>query len=214
MDVTGVELASAFNRELIRLFKEAGLQPDALEIMVAAITIIDGYVGQLEEPRRTEVLDDALKFITMIKNGERPDAVSIEEFDLLAAIASMPRYGDPCNNCGACCATSQCIVSVAAFGERPGPCPAFEPKGETKCGMVSNPSRYALSRVICYGEDAVRKATLQLIYAGEGCDARFNVAPRDPAVLERWRKSIAKNRASIASAEKIWGVKNLHQNKR
>lgn len=137
-------------------------------------------------------------------------------YDLLEAIASKPRYGEPCNGCGACCATSQCIVSEAVFGtigKDNSPwgvtCPAFEPDGkETKCGIVRNPIAYAMTKVLRYGEGVVRQATLQLIFAGEGCDARFNGEPRDVTVVQRWIKMADRNSTKINNAYKIWGIRN------
>lgn len=136
-------------------------------------------------------------------------------YDLLAALASKPRYGEPCNNCGACCATSQCIVSEAVFGPlpRPSPCPAFDPDGkDTKCGMLAHPARHAPFKVMRYGEEAVRQATLQLIFAGDGCDARFNGEPRDPVAVQRWAKELAKKRTLIDNAKKLWGLDGLGDN--
>lgn len=49
-----------------------------------------------------------------------------------------PRYGAPCNGCGACCSVSHCEAARIALGhDAPLPCPLLRYRdGRTWCGLV------------------------------------------------------------------------------
>ncbi len=49
-----------------------------------------------------------------------------------------PRFGEPCNGCGFCCASEVCKVGLAMFGDdTPAPCPAMVySDGRFWCGIV------------------------------------------------------------------------------
>lgn len=71
-----------------------------------------------------------------------------------------PLRGAPCTRCGYCCAMERCLISVWAFGEGPGPCPALEYDGPVAvCGVVRDVPAFIQPRIA---------AALGL---GVGCDS-------------------------------------------
>jgi hypothetical protein len=112
------------------------------------------------------------------------------------AIARKPRYGLPCNGCGACCMVTLCKLARHVFhADTPfGRCPALTKKddGTYGCGLVEK------------GKGPQRDAALLLIGAGDGCDARFNGEPRDEALSAQWDKRDEDNAAALDAALKTW----------
>lgn len=48
-----------------------------------------------------------------------------------------PAFKAPCTRCGYCCAMERCRLSIQAFGEGPGPCPALRYDGViAACGVL------------------------------------------------------------------------------
>lgn len=45
--------------------------------------------------------------------------------NVLADAPAKPRWGSPCNGCGACCAAEVCRVGLAVYGDVPAPCPGM-----------------------------------------------------------------------------------------
>jgi hypothetical protein len=92
------------------------------------------------------------------------------------AFVRKPPYGSACNGCGACCMVARCPLGQHVFGlDEIGPCPALTKTSETMyaCGLVLDPKRYAPARAARNGVNALRRAALLLIGAGDGCDARL-----------------------------------------
>lgn len=50
-----------------------------------------------------------------------------------------PRFGEPCNGCGYCCAVQPCALAEEFLKCVTGPCVALE---RTGCGLVRNPLGY------------------------------------------------------------------------
>ncbi len=50
-----------------------------------------------------------------------------------------PKFGQPCNGCGFCCASEVCEIGLGIFGkDTPAPCPAMTFKrGRFECGAVN-----------------------------------------------------------------------------
>src|SRR4051812_11351573 len=97
--------------------------------------------------------------------------------EIASAVARKPRYGSPCNACGACCMVTLCKLARHVFhADTPfGRCPALTKNtdGTYGCGLVEK------------GRGPQRDAAMLLIGAGDGCDARFNGEPRDEEFSNR-----------------------------
>lgn len=52
-------------------------------------------------------------------------------------LPAKPRYSEPCNHCGQCCAQALCTVAELAFPGESAPCRALQLKdGKAICGLV------------------------------------------------------------------------------
>jgi len=126
------------------------------------------------------------------------------------AMARKPRHGDPCNRCGVCCMATVCQLGQHVFKREyhEGPCPGLKPDGdgEYACDVVRNPQAYAQGLSPSVKVHALRMAARKIIYADDGCDARFN----GEWVNKRyhWECSIrdAKNKSKRDKALKLWGI--------
>lgn len=80
-----------------------------------------------------------------------------------------PKFREPCNGCGLCCALELCILAEDAFPGASAPCPALEwDDGRAWCGMVRHPSRHLA--VNFAGVDEVLSPLYLIgIAAGQGC---------------------------------------------
>lgn len=116
--------------------------------------------------------------------------------ELHEAILRKPRYGLPCNGCGACCMVTLCNLALHVFHRDDpfGRCPALtkNAEGTYGCGLVEK------------GKGPQRAAALLLIGAGDGCDARFNGEPRDEALAAKWDQRDRENAPAIDAAMKVW----------
>jgi hypothetical protein len=54
---------------------------------------------------------------------------------------------------------------------------------------------------------ALKSAALTLIFAGKGCDARFNGEPADPAFYRKMVEYDRRNARTVANAKKLWGIR-------
>lgn len=108
-----------------------------------------------------------------------------------------PAHGAPCTRCGACCAAALCDLAKHVFGPRPGPCPALllDADDRSACGLVE----------MSPDEDHAN-AALQLISAGDGCDARFNGEPVNRAFHAYQAGLDVKNADAIKTARRVWGI--------
>lgn len=83
------------------------------------------------------------------------------------------RHGQPCTSCGLCCHMELCDLACCIFDKpkrTPGPCPALESdNGNSRCGMMTNPTKYS-ARAVAVGDDVARRAAALMIGPGEGCD--------------------------------------------
>lgn len=112
-----------------------------------------------------------------------------------AAVDRKPRYGSPCNGCGACCMATLCNLAQFVFRQPPvGRCPALTRKedGTYGCGLVEK------------SKSPRREAALMLIGAGDGCDARFNGEPRDEEFSSRLDRRDEANKAARTAALAAW----------
>ena len=121
-----------------------------------------------------------------------------------------PPHGSPCNRCGACCMVTLCQLGKHLFNRKQGPCPALKPDGnnEYACDVVRNPQAYAGNLSPSLKIHSLRMAAREIIYADDGCDARFNGEPVNKRY--HWECSIrdAKNKPKRDRALKLWGIKN------
>ncbi|SFY18128.1 hypothetical protein SAMN04244548_02971 [Paracoccus pantotrophus] len=119
-------------------------------------------------------------------------------------ILAKPRYGQPCNGCGLCCAAERCPLAAHVFG--PGDrCPALEAEGlRFRCGLIANPDRYAAELVMQHGRDAVAAAAAVLVGAGHGCDAQEPGEPYDFEASARMRAQL--DHRAAEAAFNLWAV--------
>ena len=117
------------------------------------------------------------------------------------AFERKPPHGSPCNNCGACCLATLCEVGRGYFHQAVGPCPAllwrFGADGakQSVCGLVA------------LEDDPRRKAAiLLLIWAGRGCDARFNGEPTDVEFHRTSKVWEWKHTLDLDRARKLLGI--------
>lgn len=125
-----------------------------------------------------------------------------------------PPHGAPCNRCGLCCVASLCPLAARVFRGKaltpgihePGPCPAlsFDHDGQSVCGLVADPARFALGIVLRAGVDAAVAAAKQLIGSGTGCDARMNGEPKNEAFYLELERHDRRTAAQTRTAHKIW----------
>lgn len=130
-----------------------------------------------------------------------------------------PPHGEPCNNCGRCCAAELCPLASALFTTDtddegfapqgvPGRCPALEPgdDGSFFCGLLRNPERYFPVRAFAVGgAQKLRDATAILIGAGHGCDAQIEGEPYNRKYHAGLRAWALKNNRAIRAAKEAWG---------
>ena len=82
-----------------------------------------------------------------------------------------PALGEPCNGCGACCATEPCPIGAVISLRRSGSCGALEwsdADGRYRCGL--------LVKAVQAGRPAQRLVS-RWIAAGAGCDASLELSP-------------------------------------
>ena len=99
-----------------------------------------------------------------------------------------------------------CPLGLALFGAPEyRRCPALEPDGTGKyaCGLVVNPSAYALRQSLLYGTERMSKAASHLIGADFGCDALLDGEASDEAFRDRMRAQ--RNPALTDTCLRVWG---------
>ena len=108
-------------------------------------------------------------------------------------IERKPRHGSPCNNCGACCYSVLCDLGKTIHGDQPGPCPELimTPDG-SRCGVIER------------SDGAMRDAAALLINAGNGCDMKLHMEPRNIDYTHRMNTRDRKNRDRLSAARKLW----------
>lgn len=123
------------------------------------------------------------------------------------AVELKPAHGDPCTSCGVCCIASQCPVSLAVIGERPGPCPALGGSpGRAECGLVKHPELFAPVQTARYGTKAMSDSALLLIGSGVGCDCRINGEKINHNFYDMCEKRDNDLKDEIRNAEILWGI--------
>lgn len=113
-----------------------------------------------------------------------------------AMMEKKPPHGAPCTRCGVCCYVTLCELARAVFGRAEGPCPAlrFE-SGNASCGLttIDNPALAEAARV--------------LIFAGDGCDARFNGEPVNHEFHQLQARLDIERAGAIRAARAAWGLR-------
>lgn len=126
--------------------------------------------------------------------------------------ARKPPHGSPCNRCGMCCMTSLCQLGQHIFRRerQPGPCPGLVPDGEGEyaCDVVRNPQAYAQRLSSSIKVHALREAAKRIIYADDGCDARFNGEPVNARYHRECAIRDAINKPKRDAALKLWGIRS------
>lgn len=107
---------------------------------------------------------------------------------------------------------TRCPLGQHVFGlGEIGPCPALTQvrEHEYACGLVLDPARFAPGRALTKGVGALRRASLQLIGSGDGCDARFNGEWRNVPYADALDAACAAPARVKASrrAKQLWGAK-------
>jgi hypothetical protein len=85
-----------------------------------------------------------------------------------------PKFGEPCNGCGKCCAAELCEVADRIFPGAVAPCPALEWRdGRSWCGLITNPIGYINPTFPAEdrepANDILRPQFLRVIPIGQGC---------------------------------------------
>jgi hypothetical protein len=112
-------------------------------------------------------------------------------------LARKPAHGKPCTNCGLCCIATLCDVGRAVFGRARGPCPALQWEGDqSRCGILADPDL----------PEPLRDAAATLLYIGQGCDARFNGEPSDPAFHAAGARYDRINKPDLDVCRRLWGI--------
>lgn len=86
-----------------------------------------------------------------------------------------PKYGEPCNGCGFCCAAEVCWVGKAALQDEDaqGPCTFMvfdEADARFYCGLVREPERFFPNQVVA---DCLKNVSVLLLGIGKGCDSEL-----------------------------------------
>lgn len=91
-----------------------------------------------------------------------------------------PKFGQPCNGCGACCALELCALAEQFFAGAAAPCPALEVDGDRfRCGLVLHPSRYVPGEQLTPDrarllDDLVGPRIAYYLGVGKGCGMTDN----------------------------------------
>jgi hypothetical protein len=126
------------------------------------------------------------------------------------AMMRKPAHGSPCNRCGVCCMVTICQLGQHLFRREhsPGPCPALvaDGNGEYACDVVRNPQAYAQALPPMTKVHALRMAARMIIFADDGCDARFNGEWINKRYHVEASIRDAKNKPKRDRALKLWGI--------
>ncbi|MBU1237415.1 MAG: hypothetical protein KJ634_14455 [Gammaproteobacteria bacterium] len=91
---------------------------------------------------------------------------------LHARAPAKPRWGEPCNGCGVCCAAEPCPVGQLRFRRRRGACPALEwdaASSRYRCALVADPRRF-IPGLPGFLHRPIAALLHRQIAAGRGCD--------------------------------------------
>lgn len=92
-----------------------------------------------------------------------------------------PRFGEPCNGCGYCCALQPCAIAQEYLGaEDVGPCPALVFDNEEtrfRCGMVLSPTRFMFLPPDPEADLILGTMFAEMLAVGRGCDSEDFAAP-------------------------------------
>ena len=93
----------------------------------------------------------------------------------LALTPEQPKFGSPCNGCGACCIAVPCPVAEDVLGATEGPCPALEyDEGRYWCGLLRNAHKHLPGLSEKPWADAVIRQVLMSSGAWDGtCDSGY-----------------------------------------
>jgi|SRR5258706_7897191 hypothetical protein len=127
---------------------------------------------------------------------------------LLNIASARPKapHGTPCNHCGRCCIAALCDIGKLIFGtDRRGPCPAlmWDDAG-SRCGLMSEPERFASAKARLKGTSRLRAAAKFLIGSGLGCDYAAHGEPVDVAFRDGVKTRLT--RAQRIAALETWGL--------
>jgi hypothetical protein len=87
----------------------------------------------------------------------------------MSTVLAKPKFREPCNGCGLCCALQLCEIAEEQFVGASAPCPALEwEDGRAWCGLVRHPSRHL--KINFVGADpTVSPLFAKVIAVGQGC---------------------------------------------
>lgn len=109
-----------------------------------------------------------------------------------------PLFGDPCNNCGACCLAGPCGVAEALLGATVGRCPALrqDPLGGYLCGILTEAPL----------PEAAKEAAAVAIGAGLGCDATITLGDQIARIGRRAQlvDRVMQARATLSPDARRW----------
>lgn len=121
-----------------------------------------------------------------------------------------PRYGEPCNRCGACCFAVVCPLGAHVLGlkyETSGPCPALvKVDGEHACGLIADPARFAPELVQAHGAAMMSESAALIINASGGCDTLAAGEQPDAEWDRAFEQRMRDERAARRRAKLAWRV--------
>ena len=83
-------------------------------------------------------------------------------------VLQKPKFSEPCNGCGLCCAEELCDVAEDQFPGAQAPCPALEwSEGRAWCGLIRHPSRHMQLKF--NADDILSPLFAQVIPINQGC---------------------------------------------
>lgn len=104
----------------------------------------------------------------------------------LETLKEKPRFGDPCNRCGRCCAEVPCLLGEVVFNQVDGQCPALEFDGlEASCGLLANTRKYVTANVGDEEIPQLQRFARQLIGKGDGCCSVNGAEIAPPRLVKR-----------------------------
>lgn len=106
------------------------------------------------------------------RQGRRHAEAAARVIWLQALAPVKPPEGQPCNGCGACCATEPCPLGMLLSRRLSGACAALRwspPERRYLCGALAEPSQWIKGLPERWARHFVRR----WIAAGVACDARL-----------------------------------------
>jgi hypothetical protein len=121
---------------------------------------------------------------------------------------SKPPHGQPCNNCGLCCANQPCPLGARLFRKTSGACPALEKDGDKYyCGLAVNPKKYLAGVFSEAKAHELSHGAKLMIGSGIGCDAQLEGETHNTTMKQRFADYVKNNSVALQRAKIVWGIR-------